>query len=545
MKKQFSKTYWSLLLVAFFALFISSCATEDSAVEKGSGVLSITLGGVNDQESIVRSEKTESQSQMIASQTVTLDNGLIASCEMKEDISSQKKSTTPMTTGYTYRIVVLDGSNNVVVTKDYTAGSISPFSLPVGTYTVVAYSFNNTVPLPAATSPLTIPSGVDLLYFSQASVTVTSGATTPVNIVFDHKFSEVELVVDSHALIVNKTKADLGETITAGAATLDNNYGVKMSVADGSLTADAATTPVNFSWSGSSKRLTSPIHYGYCNGGVPTIKISSLTFVGGTTLGGLSFTFNTAMTAGKKYTFVLNCTLKGDNNTWLTFMCHNLGADYTLDPDNMTQANAWKLNGAYIQWGKHGPSGNSRDTWQTAPSDGPNGFAAAPQSGAIFAEDNGGITGWSTTVAPDYSWLDSNGAKTTNDPCPDGWRIPTELEWTAVANNNSYTMEDNHIDDGLQNHFSSAVHLGNVSTAQTLTLPAASYREAPFDDTVRPGGISPTRGWKGFYWASTSTNDGIGSYAFGYWTDNSIPGVDLYSGASRLYGGSVRCIAEY
>ncbi len=525
------------MFVAFFTLFITSCATEDTIVENGSGVLSITLGGVNDQETIVRSGKVESQT--VDSKEIELKDGLIVSCEMKENVSSTKKSTTPMTTGITYRIVVLDGSNNVVATKDYAAGSISPFSLPVGTYTVVAYSFNNSNPLPTATSPLVVPSGADLLYFSQASVVVTSGATTPINIVFDHKFSEVEIVADAHALILNKTKADLGEVVTTGAATLDKNYGVSLNVLNGSLIMDAATTPANFTWSGSNKRLTSPMQYIYSNGETPTITVSSIT-LGGNTFGNLPFAFSTVMSPGKKYTFILKfrkyCTLSAGTGKWLTFMCHNLGADYTVDPDNMAQTDAWKLNGANIQWGKRGPSGNSRDIWQTASNDGPNGFAAAPTDGTSLAGANQDvISGWSSALGTGWNInTDADPKKNTaTDPCPEGWRVPSQTEWTMVIDNNpaTYSTGSWTTSSTLQTNYNAGIHLGTAGTATYLTLPAPGKRASST-------GVLLSRGTRGYYWSSSSAP--VKNHLT--FTLNS---VSYNGGENKLGGLSVRCVAEY
>lgn len=213
------------------------------------------------------------------------------------------------------------------------------------------------------------------------------------------------------------------------------------------------------------------------------------------------------------------------------FLCHNLGADTSLDPHDMTQTNVWGLNGAYIQWGKRGPAGDARSTWVNATNDGANGFAAAPTSSARIAN---GVASWSTTAAADDAWLTDNGDKTANDPCPSGYRVPTIAEWEAVNTNNT-PFQTGPWDNNHPNHYSSALYYGPDASTKLLTLPAAGYLANSLN-SVDFTGI----GFFGYYWSSTQEENTIRVYSM-FFRSNDISTSDS---SGRTSGHPVRCIAE-
>jgi uncharacterized protein (TIGR02145 family) len=197
------------------------------------------------------------------------------------------------------------------------------------------------------------------------------------------------------------------------------------------------------------------------------------------------------------------CWAKVSVTDTLYFMCRNLGsANTSADPFTPS----WEINGGYWQWGRLG---------QAAP--GPS-SASQPNAGAI--------SGWDTTNAPNGSWQD--GMKTTNDPCPADYRVPTKAQWDALLVNNTQSI--------VGTWSTTSTNHTNYSTGRffgpALMLPAAGGRE--YTD-----GTLFHRGRGGYYWSSTE----VGSS--NAWSLGFISGYASTSNYyERRYGFSVRCVAE-
>jgi len=96
----------------------------------------------------------------------------------------------------------------------------------------------------------------------------------------------------------------------------------------------------------------------------------------------------------------------GPNKTnWRQFMCHNLGANYNLDPF-VPSAN---IHGDKYQWGYKTPYIKQKDD----------------------VYKTGNVIGWNRVEKPN-TW--NNGI---DDPCPGGYRVPSKEEWDAVLKYNS------------------------------------------------------------------------------------------------------------
>ena len=213
------------------------------------------------------------------------------------------------------------------------------------------------------------------------------------------------------------------------------------------------------------------------------------------------------------------CGAYTSTGVFLEFQCHNLGADEAADPFTPS----WKLNGAYIQWGKRGPTTTS---WQIAANDGASGFAAAPTE---TNPNSDVISNWSSTAAANKAWnsgTETSPVKTTNDPCPAGLRLPTRNEmmsitrWDNVANAN---WVENSTD------YSSGKIVKDSNNNTILYLPATGWID--FNKILR------YRNLRGSYWTSTENNQ----YSYALTISSSFALVDI---AQRIYGVSVRCIND-
>jgi uncharacterized protein (TIGR02145 family) len=202
------------------------------------------------------------------------------------------------------------------------------------------------------------------------------------------------------------------------------------------------------------------------------------------------------------------CGAKVADNTWKEFMCHNLGADTSVDPFTPSYA----TNGAYYQFGRKNPA------------------KSAPNSNGA---DVTTIT-WSSTVPPGYFGDNSNGkdvkVKSATDPCPVGFRIPSYDEWNYLKNNNPTSNQPGNtswVNSSTCNDCWRGKKFGDA-----LMLPAAGSRSSSRNGSLR------NRGMKGDYW-STALYDSSGAYSMGSTSFISSMGI-----VGREEAISIRCIAE-
>ena len=164
--------------------------------------------------------------------------------------------------------------------------------------------------------------------------------------------------------------------------------------------------------------------------------------------------------------------------------------------------------------------------WATCNVDMPGAFAATPKDAGMFYQWNRKL-GWSTTDPlynsdgetiwsnPEpygYTWEKSN------DPCPSGWRVPTNSELQSLINAGSqWTM------------------LGRVFGAgkNTIFLPAAGCRYNTNGALLNVG--------LGYYWSSMAGDASIPNCLL-FGEDNLYgPHMNL---SYRTFGLNVRCVAE-
>ena len=165
--------------------------------------------------------------------------------------------------------------------------------------------------------------------------------------------------------------------------------------------------------------------------------------------------------------------------------------------------------------------------WATRNVGTPGTFAPTPESAGMFFQWNRRV-GWTATdpmVNSDGGtvWNSTTPAGTTwesaNDPCPDGWRVPTQAELQSLNNAGSVWITQNGVQGRL---FGTAPN--------QIFLPAAGWRYTT--------GSLGSAGTSGFYWSSTqdgSTN------AWRLWFGSGSGGMGSWL---RALGLSVRCVAD-
>lgn len=123
------------------------------------------------------------------------------------------------------------------------------------------------------------------------------------------------------------------------------------------------------------------------------------------------------------------------------------------------------------------------------------------------------------------SGSDSAPVKTEYDPCPEGWRVPTNAELSELSkNHSSWTTDEN----GQVGYWFSGASTYTETVPQVF-FPAAGGRKN-YDGTAY------LRGYFGCYWSSRPYND----FAYGLYFRNGSVYMDFYDRRARGY--SVRCV---
>ena len=225
------------------------------------------------------------------------------------------------------------------------------------------------------------------------------------------------------------------------------------------------------------------------------------------------------------------CGAMTSDGKWVNFLCFNLGANVTLDPFSSVQGETPGINGAggdgsdgtfgyLFQWGRTADGHqllNSPTTTTLSSSDisGNGSFILSPITRDWRSTQNDNL--WGAT-------------KTANDPCPTGWRVPTEAEWASI-----YGSSDPNPATAVSNKWQwiNTTATGGFQIGDFLFLPAAGFRFCT-DGSFYAVGVT------GSYWSTTISNDITDMYDLYFGNTFVIPLTD----GSRAHGMSVRCISE-
>ena len=170
--------------------------------------------------------------------------------------------------------------------------------------------------------------------------------------------------------------------------------------------------------------------------------------------------------------------------------------------------------------------------WATRNVSTPGTFTAHPYDAGMFYQWNRKV-GWNTTdpihssegdTSWDDSYSDSEIWESANNPCPDGWRIPTKTELQSLVNSGS--------EWGSLNGFKGR-YFGNDSVS--IFLPAVGCR-SPYTGELDYGG-NPYGDYAS-YWSSSGRIRWASHMYFYTWTV--ISGSETF----KACGFSVRCVAK-
>ena len=199
-------------------------------------------------------------------------------------------------------------------------------------------------------------------------------------------------------------------------------------------------------------------------------------------------------------------------------------APVNLDVGGVFCTNPYDYGGLY-QWGRVA-DGHECPTSPTTTTLSP---SAQPGHGVFILAPN---TPYDWLASPDgFHWnVDENSPlKTANDPCPDGWRVPTftELETLGIPlTNQTLVTKVWTTQNGINGYLCTDNNNGN-----SIFLPAAGNRFS------RDGSLLYTD-TNGYYWSSTPPNSTLANSLNGY------SGFFNRYAANRAYGMSVRCVSE-
>ena len=172
--------------------------------------------------------------------------------------------------------------------------------------------------------------------------------------------------------------------------------------------------------------------------------------------------------------------------------------------------------------------------WATRNVDMPGTFAQHPESAGRFFQwgtlngvvhhwpATGAVTGWNNSCWQRDAWT------AANDPCPQGWRVPTQQQLQSLANEWSFWTQRNGVSGRLFGHAPNQIFLPAAGTRDTN----GTFHSVAIGDLGAIGSYwssSPTFGW--------SSNAGVLQFVQA-WGGVWVPSTN------RAQGFSVRCVAE-
>lgn len=222
---------------------------------------------------------------------------------------------------------------------------------------------------------------------------------------------------------------------------------------------------------------------------------------------------------------------------WLNFMCHNLGADDSLDPFSYLSKGIdvdYDIKGYLYQWGRATDGHQERSSeilreQANSNTPGHKKFIVHTAPSADWRYGGGNISRWGNGTQ------DENPPKAANDPCPDGWKVPSQKQWASIIAGDTRTIEKDELTrlangTGYPNKWE---WTGNgFKVGDALYLPGAGFRS-------NAHGVINGTDYGGGYWSSTVS--GTNSYAILF----DVRHIEQAIVMGRAIGYSIRCVSLY
>ena len=318
-------------------------------------------------------------------------------------------------------------------------------------------------------------------------------------------------------------------TANAGAALAAINQGATSAAMGGSVGGGATGgtwTGGAGTWTNATNASTATYTAGASESGSITLTLTTSVGSCGTTTATKNITVNSSFTCGSTVTFTYN----GASVTYGTvsrayggtvgtkcWLDRNLGATQVAS----TGSTDHLAYGDLFQWGR-GADGHQRITRTNATT----ASAVNSTTATLSSTDSPGNALFITNGTAPYDWRSPQnnslwqGVSGTNNPCPSGYRLPTETELEAERNNGGTGFWGT---GSLQNNAAGAF-------ASPLKLPLSGYR-------YNSNGALGNVGTFGYYWSSTVS----GTNSRYLYFSSSNAGMDA---RSRANGLAVRCLKD-
>ena len=428
-----------------------------------------------------------------------------------------------------YKLAVYNQDGSYLTERDYVKGqeaNTAALNLDGGnTYTFVAYSINSATAIPSITftdatnktlanSVVQVNGSDDLMYF-KTEMQVTGGTENYLGIVLKHQLCQVTTIVDA---------SQTGYNITAASASYGpHTSSATFSLMDGANTAGSGTPGtinVTFPTTMDALVITGTPTIINANSTAGTLTINTIT-VGPLSASNLVPFTDLVFEPGVKYDvkfnlvpkdiFLVHAGFSAARINGQIWMRHHLGA--TGDPDVLGQS----IAGNYFQFGRK----------------------AVVASGTATATNSN----WNGYMAAANAWNSGTEAapvKTANDPCPAGYRIPTEIEVRALIANSLSTQSGPW---STSRYASAVIMTSKRNKAVKLTIPAQGYFSflGLANPPYTPGALTSAGSMAIFY---SSNGSGGVNYFRSTSTNKPAHFVEPTNNNTKEYSFNIRCIAQ-